>query len=228
MSSHHDSDPFTHAVATAQVWLARIADELDTENPAFAFRATRAWLHAVRDRLPVANAVHFSAQLPELLRGVFFEGWNPARVPVNHDTREFVASFAKESHVDPLDVPDVASAITAAFDELFSAGQLNTAFRVLPAEMGKLLRGGVVIEDVAEDVLFLDEGPTKADRVEVLEDRVTALTDALTLLVKGLEELPTEGAAASRGAQAAQDAHRLLIAENAALGAPAKAEVTAQ
>jgi hypothetical protein len=27
-------------------------------------------------------AAHVAAQLPELLRGVFYDGWNPSKVPV--------------------------------------------------------------------------------------------------------------------------------------------------
>ncbi|MCE5291953.1 MAG: DUF2267 domain-containing protein [Nocardiaceae bacterium] len=220
-TSQHHTDPFAAAVTTAQTWMNRISEELDTEDPTFAYRATRAWLHAVRDQLPVSNAVRFSAQLPELLRGVFFEGWKVSQVPRSHDTRKFVASFAKQAGVAPLDVADVASAITAAFDDLLSPGQFSTVFRVLPEEMGKLLRGGVVIEDFVEDVLFLDDKPAKTDRVEALEERVAALTDAVTVLVKGLEELPTDST--PRGARAAQEAHRILIAENAGVGPAARA-----
>jgi uncharacterized protein (DUF2267 family) len=32
-------------------------------------------LHALRDRLPPEIAVHLSAQLPMLVRGIYYEGW---------------------------------------------------------------------------------------------------------------------------------------------------------
>jgi len=34
------------------------------------------------DRLPITIAANFAAQLPELLRGVFYDGWSPSRVPI--------------------------------------------------------------------------------------------------------------------------------------------------
>ncbi|MFI8891646.1 DUF2267 domain-containing protein [Streptomyces paradoxus] len=34
-------------------------------------------LHPLRDRLPVETAVQFGAQLPTLVRGVYYDGWRP-------------------------------------------------------------------------------------------------------------------------------------------------------
>jgi hypothetical protein len=41
----------------------------------------RETLHAVRDFLTVDEAADLSAQLPVLIRGLFFEGWVPAKTP---------------------------------------------------------------------------------------------------------------------------------------------------
>ena len=58
------------SIDKTNAWLAEIAAEFGTEDRQFAYRITRAWLHALRDRLPVQVAANFAAQLPELLRGV--------------------------------------------------------------------------------------------------------------------------------------------------------------
>ena len=65
-----------------KTWLAEIAGEFGIEDRRLACRVLRAWLHALRDRLPVTIAANFAAQLPELLRGVFYDGWSPSRVPI--------------------------------------------------------------------------------------------------------------------------------------------------
>ena len=46
-------------------------------------------LHAVRDRLQVNDAVSLGAQLPELLRGAYYEQWRPAkqRRPIRPDRK---------------------------------------------------------------------------------------------------------------------------------------------
>jgi uncharacterized protein (DUF2267 family) len=65
----------------ANTGLAEIADGFATEDRTFAYRVTRAWLHALRDRLPVTIAANFATQLPELLCEVFYDGWSPSQVP---------------------------------------------------------------------------------------------------------------------------------------------------
>ena len=75
------------SIAKTNAWLAEVAAEFGTEDRQFAYRVTRAWLHALRDRLPVPVAANFAAQLPEVLRGVYYGGWSPSRVPVKFGPR---------------------------------------------------------------------------------------------------------------------------------------------
>jgi uncharacterized protein (DUF2267 family) len=137
----NSDDPFAHAVHTAHVWLRRITDDLATEDRAFAYRVTRAWLHTVRDRLEVAGAAHLSAQLPELLRGIFFEGWVPAKVPVSHSVSEFLAQFAAEAGVTEDEAAGLAWLVTDALRALCSPGQLDQVAAVFPADLRNLLFG---------------------------------------------------------------------------------------
>ena len=52
--------------------------ELDTDDRHMAYGALRGTLHALRDNLETHEMAHLSAQLPMLLRGLFYEGWQPA------------------------------------------------------------------------------------------------------------------------------------------------------
>ncbi len=58
-------------------WIDGVAIELGIVSRKEAYRILRAGLHALRDQLDTPEAVHLSAQLPLLLRGVYFEGWVP-------------------------------------------------------------------------------------------------------------------------------------------------------
>ena len=92
----HHNDPLAHAQHTAHEWLKVVGERLGTEDRTYTYRVLRAWLHLVRDRLTVDSAVHLAAQLPEFLRGVYFEGWVPSRVPIRYDTTGFTTLFAYE------------------------------------------------------------------------------------------------------------------------------------
>lgn len=50
----------------------------------------RAILTTLRDRLTVDEAVHFGAQLTILLRGIYYEGWDPSVVPIKMNKEEFL------------------------------------------------------------------------------------------------------------------------------------------
>jgi uncharacterized protein (DUF2267 family) len=61
-----------------------------------SYAALRAVLHALRDRLTVEEAAQLGAQLPMLVRGIYYHGWDPSRVPVKMGREEFLARVRSE------------------------------------------------------------------------------------------------------------------------------------
>lgn len=120
------------SIDKANTWLAEIAGELGTEDRRLAYRVLRAWLHALRDRLPVPIAANFAAQLPELLRGVFYDGWSPTRVPVKFGPGDYVQRFARDAGIHHTDVPHAASLVTRTVRHHVSVGALDEALGALP------------------------------------------------------------------------------------------------
>jgi len=55
-----------------------------------SYAALRTVLHLLRDRLPVQESAHFAAQLPVLVRGVYYEGWDPSVVPIKLNRDDFL------------------------------------------------------------------------------------------------------------------------------------------
>ena len=55
-----------------------------------SYLALRTVLHLLRDRLPIAESVQFSAQLPMLVRGMYFDGWDPTIVPIKLNRGDFL------------------------------------------------------------------------------------------------------------------------------------------
>ena len=127
------------SIDKCNAWLAGVEEGFGTHDRRLAYRVTRAWLHSLRDRLTVEVAAHFAAQLPELLRGVFYDGWNPSRVPVKYGRSEYVKRFAREARIHDSDVPKASAVVTAMVRRHVSAGAVDEAFALLPAGLRELL-----------------------------------------------------------------------------------------
>ncbi|HEY8533459.1 MAG TPA: DUF2267 domain-containing protein [Micromonospora sp.] len=56
-----------------------------------SYAALRAVLHTLRDRLPVSEVVQLGAQLPLLIRGVYYDGWEPDKAPEKMGRSDFLA-----------------------------------------------------------------------------------------------------------------------------------------
>ncbi|MGQ4600579.1 DUF2267 domain-containing protein [Nocardia sp. R6R-6] len=207
MSYHRD--PLAPAVHTAHEWLRAIVEGLATEDRAFAHRALRAWLHSVRDRINVDSAAHLAAQLPELLRGIFYEGWVPAHVPVSHDVPSFLDQFAQEAGVSEDEAAALAGAVTDVLADLFSAGQLDHVFALLPDDLRRILLGSELAGTLQADVVTQPE-PSRFDE---FDNRLRALSDAVAVLGRGLEKQPGGQSHDTAQVSAAQQVHPILLTE---------------
>jgi len=138
--SHTRVQSIEHTIQTTNRWLAVLADSIGTEDREFAQRVLKTWLQAVRDGLTVDSAAHFAAQLPDLLRGVFYNGWNPSRVPIRRGRQEFIEHFARTGHIAVNDVPKLASTVTAALCQELSEPPVMHVLDRLPKDVRALLR----------------------------------------------------------------------------------------
>ena len=90
-------DIFDKTVQESNLWLKAVMDRLDTADRRRAYTSLRAVLHALRDRIGPESAAHLGAQLPMLLRGLYYEGWDPTNKPTKERHEEaFLARIAQE------------------------------------------------------------------------------------------------------------------------------------
>ncbi len=114
------------SVQAANIWINDVDMEMGWTHKQRSYRLLRAMLHALRDHLSVDEAAQLGAQLPTLIRGVYYEGWNPSKTPIIERARAGLeARVQADFHGDPLE--DVAEAIAAVFSVLrahVSAGEI--------------------------------------------------------------------------------------------------------
>jgi uncharacterized protein (DUF2267 family) len=138
--------PIERAVHTTNVWLKELMEELGWEDREHAYHALGAVLHALRDRLTVVEAADLGAQLPMLIRGLYYEGWNPSGKPVKERSREeFLAHIAAAFPSDAEMYPEgIAWAVFTVLRRHVSAGEIGDVKHVLPVQIRSLWPEGEV------------------------------------------------------------------------------------
>jgi uncharacterized protein (DUF2267 family) len=121
------------------VWLNDLLERLAWRDQHRAYRALRAVLHALRDRLPVNDASHFAAQLPMLVRGFYYEGYHPGDKPLRERTTdEFLAHVKTEFADESFDIQTVTRAVLNVLAKHLTPGEVDKVKHALPEDIRSL------------------------------------------------------------------------------------------
>jgi uncharacterized protein (DUF2267 family) len=131
---------FDTTVQESNLWLKAVMDHLHTDDRHLAYLALRGTLHALRDRIGAESAVHLAAQLPMLLRRLYYEGWRMAASQTKERSRaEFFdhvrSEFPPNSAVDP---NIAARSVFAVMRDKLDPGEVHKVIDRLPAELRDL------------------------------------------------------------------------------------------
>ena len=134
---------FEKTIVKTNEWLNEIMDQLDWADPNKAYKALRNVLHALRDCLTVEEATDLAAQLPMLIRGLYFEGWTPTGKPIKHQTHDtFVdrvnSGFTEDDFVES---EDITRAVFEVLRNHVSSGEITDVIGCLPKELRELWEG---------------------------------------------------------------------------------------
>ncbi len=93
-----------------------------------------------RCRLPAAEVVHLGAQLPTLVRGIYYDGWRLANHPEKiHSRADMLERVQRELGSDrQLSAVAVLSAVIALVRKHVSAGEVDKLVATLPHSIGEL------------------------------------------------------------------------------------------
>lgn len=121
-------------------WLNEIETELGLEDRHIAFQTLRAVLHVLRDRLPAQEAANLGSQLPILIRGVYYENFNPGLLPIkDRKSEDFLARV--QTQIFGWDVVDPERIVRAVFKVVkkhVSDGEIKDVIANFPKPLARL------------------------------------------------------------------------------------------
>lgn len=124
-------------VQLAHIWINDLDDRLGWDDKRRSYRLLRAVLQALRDWLPVNEAADLAAQLPELLRGAFYEHWRPSTTPVRDRGKpEFLRRIVRAFEADPtIQAEEAVMEVFALLGEKISTGEIEQVRHALPSDI---------------------------------------------------------------------------------------------
>jgi len=103
------------------------------------YTALRATLQQLRNRLTIEEATDFAAQLPLILKGVFYDGWNPSKTPEKIDKTAFLNRIHAHLNNNPNINPDLTVRIIfLTLKDHITGGEIDHVRNVLPKDIASL------------------------------------------------------------------------------------------
>ena len=131
---------FDKTAQTTNAWLKEIMEATGLDRRR-AYHVLTAVLHALRDRLTVDEVAQLGAQLPILVRGLYYDRWHhPAGKPdrLRHK-EEFLATVAAElDDIGQIDPEDASRAVFAVLERHIAPGEIEDVKAMLPTHLREL------------------------------------------------------------------------------------------
>ena len=131
------------AVQKFNLWLKELDNNFSWDNRHKSYKALQVVLHAVRDNLTINQSAHFSAQLPMIARGLYYDGWVPSRVPLKERRLEQFYDHIRENFDqgpggDNIDPEWICRTVFELLNNHVSAGEIADIRSELPGAVRRI------------------------------------------------------------------------------------------
>jgi len=130
---------FDKTLQITHIWLDEIMAELGPDRQR-AYHALRAVLHALRDRLPLNLAAHLGAQLPLLVRGIYYDSWHLQPETSSERKQEEFLEHVRGGlqGTRPISVKDATRVVFGVIERHVTEGQVEKVRHALPKDVQAL------------------------------------------------------------------------------------------
>lgn len=130
---------FDKTLETTHIWLKEIMADLGPDKQV-AWKVLSTVLHKLRDRLSINLAAHLGAQLPLLVRGVYYDQFEPSKMPSECRSRDdFIEEVAEWlSDTRPVDPEAAIRTVFKVLSRHISQGQVDHVKQALPKSVRQM------------------------------------------------------------------------------------------
>jgi len=132
-------DVLDKSIQTTNIWLNEIMEDLGDDRQK-AWHVLGAVLHALRDRLPADLSAHLGAELPLVIRGLYYDQYKPSQQP---DVTRSLDAFLERVQeglkmIRPVDSRDATRSVFRVIAHRVDLGQSAKVRDALPKDIQAL------------------------------------------------------------------------------------------
>ncbi|HEY2380296.1 MAG TPA: DUF2267 domain-containing protein [Terriglobia bacterium] len=129
-------DVFDSTIQRTNSWLKDLMLELNSSDHRKTYLTLRSVLHALRDHLTEDEALYLGEQLPMLIRGLYFEHWDPHGKPLplrnRNDFFAILSTYMAREGDSTSNAETVARAVFRLLDRKATEGEIEDVQQVVP------------------------------------------------------------------------------------------------
>ncbi|MDP1731006.1 MAG: DUF2267 domain-containing protein [Devosia sp.] len=130
---------FDRTLHISNIWLGEIMERIGCDRHA-AWHVLGTVLHAIRDRIPEGLAAHLGAQLPLLIRGLYYDQWRAGQeLRKWRSLDEFTGVIGADFRgIETVDAVAAARAVFQVLNHHVDPGQVGNVRAAMPEEVRAL------------------------------------------------------------------------------------------
>lgn len=129
-------DVFDKTLQTTHIWLDDIMEVVGPDRQV-AWHTLGAVLRTLRDRIPAGLSAHLGSQLPLLVRGLYYDQWEPEKQPdKSRSLDEFLERVGEQlENIRPVNVQEGTRAVFQVLSRHLDRGQTVKVRDALPEDI---------------------------------------------------------------------------------------------